>query len=165
MRCSNGGTADSIVGKALEECHRDKSFVWFDEDFEPGKPLGREIRKKVAQCWNPNLNDDDDFFQCPLGELQSRYNWSGRNPILIVSQPVCADAMILRVLGYPPKISHYDHNKREKQIQDLKNHLKSLIGKQDEQAFYMACLSKECLEVKRGEIPELDLLISMIMVP
>ena len=165
MRCSNGGTADSIVGKALEECHRDKSFVWFDEDFEPGKPLGREIRKKVAQCWNPNLNDDDDFFQCPLGKLQSEYNPEKRNPILIVSQPVCADAMILRVLGYTPTISHYDCNIRKKQIKDLKSHLKGLIGKQDKQAFYMARLSKESLEAQRGEILELDLLISTITVP
>lgn len=166
MRCSNGGTADSIVGEALKTCDRNKSFVWLDEDFEPAKSLGEEIRKKIARCWNLNLDDDDDaFLQCPLVKLQSEYNPKKRNPILIVSQPVCAEVMILRVLGYIPTISHYDCNIRKKQITDLKNQLNGLIERQDEQAFYMERLSKEILEAKRKEIPELDLLISMITVP
>ena len=52
-----------------------------------------------------------------------------------------------------------------KQKKELKNSLDGMIGKMDEYEYYKQNLTKELLEVRRTEIKELDLLISMLLLP
>lgn len=166
---SSGGTPDKIVTTAIRECHRDKSFAWFDEDFEPTEsPLSSEVRQHLMKCWN--VKDDAQakgLLTCPIGKLQATYNpANNKKPTLIVSQPVCSESLILRALGQPIPYEAYDPNQRKSQIDGLKNKLNQLMGGQkstaEQTAYYRANLTKEALEERRKSIPELDLLISML---
>jgi hypothetical protein len=159
---ASGGTPDCIVKAAIIECHRDKSFAWFDEDFEPAYPLSKEIKEKLAVCWKVPEEQNIAFAACSLRDVQCLYNSKKRKPILIVSQPVCVEALILRTLGYTLPYDKYDYSCREEQINKLKNTLKGLFKKAPEASYYAKNLSREKLEDVRKIIPELDLLISML---
>lgn len=159
---SRGGKPDSIVKIGLETCDRNKSFVWLDEDFEPTFPLGREIREKLAKKWCLKEEQMDSFFACPMKGLQQKYNPNNRNPILIISQPVCVESFILQVLGHKLPYECYDPQQREKQIKGLKNKFNQLIGKKEEAVFYKEQLPENKLEKMRKTIPELNLLVLMI---
>jgi hypothetical protein len=158
---SRGGGPDIITNKAIIESHRDKSFAWFDEDFEPKHPLEEGMRNKLASCWN--VVADDDFLKCPLKDLQTK-NIRKRKPFIIVSQPVCVEAVILKVLNHPipENCKSYQPTKRTKQIEILKDELKKVIGDKDEIEFYRKNLDKKSLDKKREDVRELDYLISMI---
>lgn len=165
LKHSSGGTPDKIVGTALTNTSWDKSFAWFDEDFEPHQPLGKEIRESLAKCWNI-LNPDESFFQCPLKDIQITYNSDKRKPVLIVSQPICVESLILKTLGRTiPKgcknVSS-DKDERKEQIRQLKDILSGILGTENPIDYYRSNLTKETLEQKRQKIPELNLLISMV---
>lgn len=166
---SSGGTPDKIVTIAIRECHRDKSFAWFDEDFEPTEsPLSKEVRQHLVKCWN--VKDEEHanaLLECPVGKLQATYNsTNNKKPTLIVSQPVCSESLILRALGQVIPYEQYDPNKRKSQIDGLKDRLNQLMGGSkgvpEQTAYYRSQLNKELLEKRRRSIPELDLLISML---
>ena len=156
-----GGAPDKVINIAIRACDRVKSFAWLDEDFEPENPLSREARKRLAKCWNIQPKHLDDFYQCPLRDLQKLHNPTNRNPLLIVSNPVCVESIILQSLGKILPLENYDHTKREAQIKKLKNKLDELIGESSEQDFYLANLSIDLLEERKNLIPELWLLISL----
>lgn len=159
---ASGGTPDANVGLALKNCDRDRSFAWFDEDFEPSYPLGEEIRQDLINNWCINKDEIDSFYSCRLKDLQS-YNRKDKNPYLIISQPVCVESIILKALGHTIPVKEYDATRRKQQIDALKNTLMNLIGKDaDEIQFYRNNLTKEMFEEKRKSIFELNLLISMI---
>ena len=82
---------------------------------------------------------------------------------MIVSQPVCADGLILQVLGEIPTHPIYIHSERDRQIREQKGKLNQLINGQNETEFYKERLSIEILENRKNDIPLLKLLISMII--
>lgn len=107
-----------------------------------------------------------EFLKCLLGDLQSKFNSCMRNPILIVSQPVSSESLILRTLGHKLPYEKYIPEQRKKQIDGLKNKLDQLMNEktsiEQQMAFYRENVAKEALEEKRSTIVELNLLISMI---
>ncbi len=160
---ANGGNPDKIIGDTLKECHRDRVFAWFDEDFEPKNSLSKGARSKIATYWVIDSSDLQAFYNCPMRDLQQIYNAGNtKKPTLIVSQPVCADALILQILGETPAHTTYLPSQRDKQIRELKSQLNQLINGQDEMAFYKAQLTLDSLNEKSEQLPLLKLLISMI---
>ena len=159
---SAGGTPDRIVTSALQKCDRDKSFAWFDEDFEPNYPLSREVRESLAIYWNIPNGQKTEFYKCPLKDLQNRYNKDNRKPVLVVSQPICVESLILQVLGKSLPYPSYKHIERDSQIAGLKNKIKDILAGRDETVFYRENLSREKLEKLKETLPELNLLIQML---
>ncbi len=154
----HGGTPNSLILSALKYIDRDLVFVWLDED----KDLDEETLRAIAKCWNISPQLMDSFLLCALRDLQSTYNIQRRKPVLIVSQPVCVESLILKTLGYAPPCSRYEADKRDEQIKQLKSALGGVFKKNDHREFYRRVLNKQLLEERRKSIPELDLLISMI---
>jgi hypothetical protein len=162
---AQGGRPDKILSNTLKECHRDKSFAWFDEDFEPEYTLSAEIRTRLIEMWKvPNI-EKDAFKNCHLASLHENFNKAHSNPILIVSQPVCVESILLQVLNEPIPYAQYFPDKRKQQIADLKSKLNTKMGSAttvDEQiAFYKRELTRSQIEEKRKVIPLLDMLVSM----
>lgn len=158
---ATGGAPDKFISVAMKACDRDKSFAWLDEDFEPKYPLSRDARECLAKCWNIQLEHLNDFYSCPLRDLQKIHNPKNRKPLLIISNPVCVESIILKSLGEVLPFVNYDHTKRTAQIDGLKNKLNELIGDNLEADFYLSKLSIDLLEQRKILIPELDLLISL----
>lgn len=158
---SLGGAPDKIVATAIRERNRKRSFAWFDEDSEPDYPLSPAQRESLAECWVINREHLTDFMLCPLKDLQGKYNIRNRNPVLIVSQPVCSESLLLKAPGYPLPYEYYDHHRRKQQIDGLKDKLNSITQKQDLE-HYRKHLPKQRLEEKSKTIPELNLLIAML---
>lgn len=158
---ATGGAPDKFVHVALNASDRDKSFAWLDEDFEPKHPLSRDAREFLAKRWNIKPDDLEGFYKCSLRNLQITHNPTNRNPLLIVSHPVCVESIILQALGQDLPFTSYDHNKRDTQIDGLKNKLNVLIGDTDEEEYYKANLSIPLLDQRRKLIPELELLLSL----
>jgi len=152
-----GGNPDTILNKALKKNDRKRSFLWIDED----KDLCPESRKKLLTPWNLSDKNEKEILSVSLCKLQKTLNPENRNPVLIVSQPVCFEGFICRVLGIDCKHKVYDETMRAKQISDLKS--AAMLGKiEDQLEFYVKNLDKAKLEGKRKEIPELDMLISLV---
>jgi len=168
LKNSEGGKPDRIVSFAIKECQRHRSFAWLDEDFEPADPLSNNVRIELAKLWKVELDSENsnNFLSCPLRDLQATYNPNNKKPVVIISQPVCSESLIIQALGetIPDscKIYNPDPIQRDKQIKGLKDKLKKIIGKSDRIDFYRQKLDKPILEERRKLIPELDLLISMI---
>ena len=163
LQDSEGGYPDRIVGFAIRECHRDRSFAWLDEDFEPANTLGRDMRNQLAKCWKIESENLDNFLKCPLRDLQTTYNSENKKPILIISKPVCSESIIIQALGekIPDSCKTYNPATRDTQIKALKHKLDRICNN-DKMDFYRKNLDKDILEEKRKLITELDLLISMI---
>lgn len=166
---SSGGTPDRIITAAIRECHRDKSFAWLDEDFEPDEsPLSQNVRETLAKSWNiKDAKKVEELISCPMAKLQSAFNpTNDRKPTLIISQPICSESVILKTLDQSLPYAIYDPAHRKTQIDGLKNKLNQLMGEAktvaEQTAYYRQHLNKEKLEKRRKTIPELDLLISMI---
>ncbi len=117
----SGGNADGIVGRALKHNDRDKVSAWLDEDFEFKSPLSKEIKNRLAKCWEIPEKDMENFYACKLGNLQSSYNQKRRKPCLIVSQPVCVESLILKILGYSLPFEECNPKDCDKQQTRLKN--------------------------------------------
>ncbi len=158
----SGGTADRIVSLALKNNDRDKVFAWCDEDFEPDYPLSQETKEDLAKWWSILENDMPAFFSNRLKNLQHSFNQKNRKPILIISQPVCVEGFILKILNKNIPYKEYNHLERDKQIKGLKNALENHIKNSGtETELYKQTLTIEFLE-ERKEIPELDLLLSVV---
>lgn len=163
----NGGTPDKLVADAMKECHRDRSFAWFDEDFDPHPSLSKEVRESLADRWNIPQEDRPAFHECAIKNLQPTYNSKNKKkPTLIISEPVCVDGLILQILGVKPPYETYTHHigsvQRDAQINAQKGKLNELVGEQKEVEFYREKLNRGVLEEKRKELPVLNLLISML---
>tara|TARA_R110000868_G_scaffold153722_3_gene379390 strand:+ start:252 stop:878 length:627 start_codon:yes stop_codon:yes gene_type:complete len=157
----HGGTPDRLLDDAFKRLHHgyDRIFVWLDEDIDISGPS----RNRLFSEWRVPEEHQEAFMDCPLGQLQSTYNnTSMRKPVLVASNPVCVESLILRALGKTPCHSSLDLAKVAQQRQDLKNSLDGVFGRADELEYYDAHLDKTKLEAARKEIPELDLLISLI---
>ena len=157
-----GGNPNAIIKKAILQLNQgyDKLFAWIDEDLN----LDSQTRSKLAKCWDPK-SENADIFTCPLKQFQKKFNSKELNPVLVVSHPICADSLILQILG-KENLPHkkYNHDTREDQIRDTKNALKEVFRGIDSLEYYRKNLTKKLLEVRRKQIPELDLLIRMISV-
>ena len=117
----------------------------------------------MAKCWEIGDANLQDFYDCPMKDLQHHYNAvNAKKPTLIVSHPVCADALILQILGETPVHTAYAPNQRDKQIRQLKSQLNQLISGRDEVEFYKERQTQEILNERSEQIPLLKLLISMI---
>jgi hypothetical protein len=86
--------------------------------------------------------------------------------VIVISQPVCSESVIIRVLGHeiPDSCKTYDPNptQRDKQIKGLKDKLGNIAGKNNKINYYRGKLDKPIIENRRKLIPELNFLISMI---
>ena len=155
----HGGNPNFLILEAIKRVFNyDRVFVWFDED----KEISDETRSYLMKHWKIDDADSKNFMQCSLGELQNRFNQENRKPILIVSQPVSVESLIVMTLGKRVKHEKYDSLRREEQLASLKNTLKEIFGRQDEFEYYQQHLSREILEERRKKIPELNILISML---
>ncbi|MFM7458262.1 MAG: hypothetical protein ACKO3R_06350 [bacterium] len=142
-----GGDADTLINEAIHNNDRDRCFVWLDEDKEI------KNKKSLAQVWNISEEDRESFNNTPLAKLQNNFNANNKKrPTLIVSKPRSVESFILKVLG----------KELPKNLNTLKNALDGIIKGVDESGFYKDHLTLKILEEKRKEIPELDLLISML---
>ncbi len=157
----SGGNADGIVGRALKHNDRDKVSAWLDEDFEFKSPLSREVRNQLAKCWRVPEEDMEEFHLCKLGNLQSMHNLGRRKPYLIVSQPVCVESLILKILGHILPFDECSPKNCDKQQTQLKNTLDGIRQGENELSFYQRRLTRQLLEEKKEGIPELNLLINM----
>lgn len=154
-----GGNPDIIISFALKACHYDRCFAWIDEDVD----ISEDTRKNLAKAWCVEF--DQDFLSCPLKDLQSTYNSAkNRKPVLIVSQPVCVESMVIILLGHELPIEEYDQKERRKQITTMKNSVKGILQGKSFSDHCEQCLTKELIEERRKLCPELDLLIKMITV-
>ncbi len=153
-----GGNPDHIIGFAFKECSRTNSFAWIDEDTD----IKKDTRERLFKEWRVDDEKKEDLLNCPLKDLQRRFNPDIRNPILIVSQPVCVESLILRTLGRKPTHSTFDEKTRKKQVDDLKSSLAGLTERMPLYDYLKEHLTKDILDQKRIEIPELDLLIKMV---
>lgn len=160
-----GGNPNWLLDKAIKKlyCGYDRIFLWIDEDVD----IEEEGRRKLFKEWRILQNDWQDFYEHPLADLQEKYNSNNHNPILIVSQPVSVEALILNILGkhMPQSCLNFCIENREQQLKDLKNCVKTAFNVIGEPEYYRQNLSKDILEIRRKEIKELDLLISMLLKP
>lgn len=154
----NGGNPNALLDSALRYISfgYDKMYIWIDEDID----LNQDSREKLYRHWR--VEDKDRFYACPLGELQSRYNSTLRNPVLIVSQPISVESLIIRSLGTNLPHQQLNLDILADQKRDLKSSLEGIIGLEDEYECLSAKLTKDLLEEKRISVPELELLISML---
>lgn len=156
----HGGNPDALLESIMRRLHNgyDRMFLWIDED----KNLSQESRESLFKPWRITEDCSDDFYSCPLGKLQQHHNTANRHPVLIVSQPICVESLILRALGKIPCHQQLDVTIVKKQNRELKNSLDGVFGKKDEYEYLRQHLTLENLEKVRKSIPELNLLISML---
>jgi len=154
----HGGNPNFLLNSATRyiSFNYNRMFVWIDEDID----LNRDSRETLCKYWC--VTDKNTFYSCPLGQLQNRYNQALHNPVLIVSQPICVESLILSLLGKRLPHQHLNSEILKKQKRELKNSLSGVIGSVNEYEYLAAKLTKEVLEEKRLLIPELELLLSMI---
>lgn len=153
-----GGSPDKLIERAIDNKCRSRSFAWIDED----RPISSDTRARLAEAWMVQKEDLAAFNVCDLKDLQGRYNLTHRNPVLIVSTPVCADGLIIRLLGLRPLHQIFDPTNRDAQIKDLKNSLKGIHGKQPLGEYLKTKLTTADIEVKMVDISEIGLLVKMI---
>jgi hypothetical protein len=155
---SYGGKPESLINQAISHADRDRCFVWLDEDQE------FTDRDSLYKAWNISEGSRGEFMKEPLGLLQEKFNPDNkRKPSLIVSKPISVEAFILKVLGreIPLDCQILKPPERERQVRKLKNTLDGILENKDELRYYQDQLPKSVLEIRRKNISELDLLISM----
>ena len=155
---SYGGKPESLINQAIRHADRDRCFVWLDEDQE------FTDRDSLYKAWNISEVSRDKFMKEPLGLLQEKFNFDNKKkPSLIVSKPISVEAFILKVLGreIPLDCQILKPAERERQVRKLKNTLDGILENKDELRYYQDQLPKSVLEIRRKNISELDLLISM----
>ncbi|GEM_PF-2191215 len=159
----HGGSPDRLLNDAFGRLYfgYNRMFVWIDEDID----ISQQTKKRLFQEWRIEKEHESAFLKCPLADLQKKYNnITMKNPILIVSNPVCVESLILRTLGMTPRHTTMNLAEIPKQRKDLKSALEGIFRGEDECEYYNQNLLKPNLENKRKNIQELDLLISMITV-
>jgi len=153
---THGGTPSSLVDIAINNLNYgyDKVFVWIDED----KGLKERALNKLAKCWK--VNDASLLHKFLLKDLQKTFNHEKKNPILVVSQPICVESIYLTILGKNNNIQ-YQQTKRASQIKTLKDQLSMITGK-DVKKFVEENIKREMIEIAREKVPELDLIIKIL---
>jgi len=148
-----GGSSDTILLQSIKmKNNYDISIAWFDEDDK----LSEEIRENLEQAWGCKLDETVKDI-----DLQETCNTDNRNPILIASNPVAFDGMLIKILG--KKLPDLNCGLKEQKTR-VKSAISGIIGKGrfDEEAemkYYQKYLTKEILEQKAKEIYELELLL------
>lgn len=156
---TKGGNPDKIVNDVICNVNKyDRAFAWFDEDKDFSN---NETINKLAKCWNLGEEYIKKMRSESLNSLQKKFNPKDKRPILIISQPVCFEGFILRVLGKRLPHQQFNSNDREKQVADFKNSMPSCL-RDNPFEYYKQNLIKDALEEKRNNIYELDLLIKMV---
>lgn len=159
-----GGNPNAIIKKAITQLNQgyDRIFVWIDED----KDVDSETRQELGRRWKRDNIKNNNIIECSLKQLQEKFNDKELNPVLVVSHPICVDALILLILGKETSLHHkeYSPSIRTEQIQDTKNALMSVFGQMDPLEYYKQNLTKKLLQERRKQIPQLDLLIRIISV-
>jgi hypothetical protein len=160
----SGGSADKIIMSAIRYQDRDRAFAWLDEDFEINNPPSQDCKNKLAELWQVDSNLRVDFLNSKFKNLQKNYNLKNRKPILIVSQPISVESMVLAIANEKKEFETLANTKDEVKIQlkNLKSKLSQLLNGDKIEVFFKNRITKELLESKRSEIYELDLLIKQI---
>ena len=160
-----GGTADSIISKALLHQYFDKLFVLLDEDFESKGAdfrISDETLKKLEKEWKI---ENGVLSTIRYRDFESQ-NIHKRNPIIIFSNPQAIEGVLLQVLGYPKE------SLESKTTKELKGMLQDQLAKlTDKNPCYtgkealLVLLSQSAplklLTEKRKTIPELDVILSI----
>ncbi len=162
---NTGGTPDRVINDALKNLHYNKTYAWFDEDTQVGNSDNFNVYEGLRKAWNINQEIDKKI---PSKDLMNIYNPTKRNPILIVSNPLSIEGVLIRL--FDKKLPTFKepllHNKN---IEDNKNKIKSAVcgifgckyDENIEMAYYRENLSKEILEEKAKVVEELGLLLSI----
>jgi len=158
---SSGGNPDRVVGFALKECHRNLSVAWFDEDFDPANSLSQELRDRLMKAWLVPHDARSDFLALPMVQLNEKYNKKHRNPILIVSSPVCVESMILSIMGENCPIETYDPDDRDRQINILKDRVRIAFNGVEECEYYRDHFTVDHLEQLAETNSALKVLLSL----
>ena len=153
-----GGTPNSLISMACKKCYSDRSFVWIDEDMD----ISEETRRLLAKSWGVKNQEIEGLVACPLRDIQQTFNKARKNPILIVSTPICADAFITKICGKSLKYDVFDPDMRDKQVSDSKNKWKGMLSGTSVSDYLTKVVDKQLLEKRRHEITELDSLIKII---
>lgn len=160
-----GGSPASILNKALLNLHYNKVYAWFDEDTTLEDSENYKIFDKLQSNWNLNSIINKNTLS---KDLQETYNTNNRNPILIVSNPLSVEGILIRLLDKNiPSFQQPYLNKSciEANKKNIKSAVNGFIGasssKEKELAYYRINLSKKILEEKSNDIFELKLLLSI----
>lgn len=162
--CGRGGTANSQVSNVLKVLHFDRIYLIIDEDFQTKGPIEDSVLRKLEEEWKLDKG--------VLNGVRYRdflnYN-KGRRPVIIFSNPSSIEGIILQILGKPKE------SLEGKSTDDLKSQLSSYISQYFKESnltpphsneeklkdFFVAKISKELLEEKRGGIKELNCILSI----
>lgn len=153
-----GGTPNSLISMACKKCYSDRSFVWIDEDVD----ISEETRRLLAKSWGVKNQEIEKLVARPLRDIQQTFNKARKNPILVVSTPICADAFITKICGKSLKYEVFDPNIRDTQILHSKNKWKGMRGGTSVLDYLKTMIDRPLLEARRKEIPELDSLLKII---
>lgn len=164
LASDRGGTADSIISKALTYQYFDKLFVLLDEDFET---------KASPYCISDEtLNNLERQWKIEEGSLSKvkyrdflKQNIYKRNPIIIFSNPQSIEGILLQILGYSKDNLEGKTTKDLKGMlqNELKNFTDNIPCATGTEALFKLLIQEAPLEVlqsKRQTIPELDTLLS-----
>jgi len=113
----NGGNANSIVINGIKHSARDISvYVLFDEDFElkPDYKISDETLEGLAKAWKLG---NDNLIGCPYKDLQAKNSYM-KSPMLIVSNPLSLEGILLRLLDCPQGSLEGKTTKQLKQMID-----------------------------------------------
>jgi len=149
-----GGNSNAILDRALKNNFYPKVYAWFDED----DSLDKEHKEILERLWDVKFpNDILDR------ELQS-YNKKMRNPIVLVSNPLSVEGILIRLFNHNiPKL--IDPITSEKDFEKNKNRMKSSVkgfmGNLSDMEYYKKNLTVEQIITKTQEIEELKLLLKI----
>lgn len=149
-----GGCSDAILDRALRSCFYDRVYVWFDEDSK----LSKDRINALKKCWNIKIPE-----RCNDRDLQA-LNHKMRNPILIVSNPISIEGIIIKLFDKnipnfaEPLLStnNLEYNKRI-----IKNSVEGIMQNCCDIEYYRNNLSKNQILEKASEIKELEILLSI----
>jgi len=159
---NRGGSSDVILLDAIKKKNNcEEVYAWFDEDVV----ITNDTKRILAEHWNVPVEQIEDFLTTEDRELQKKYNSDKKQkPILIVSNPISLEGLLIRILG--KKSLDLDNITLKEKKGRLKSAFSGIIdcrGQDSEKELkcYRKNLNKKTLEEKRLEIYELDLILSI----
>lgn len=149
----SGGSADSILLKTLKVLDRGNYlFVILDEDFKRKAPISEGTLRSLERAWClPPMR----LKEVPYRELNS-CNYKNRKPVVIFSNPSSIEGIFLQILGVPKD------ELEGKETSRLKDQLNGFCKSGFNESFLEMKFTKILIEKSRKNIPELDLLISLL---
>ena len=147
-----GGNSNVILDRALKSFYT-KVYALFDEDGE----LDEEHRHILEERWCTNFPS-----KLPDRELQS-YNTNMRNPIVIISNPLSIEGLLIRLFDYniPSLIEVNSKENFEENKKRMKSSVKGFMGTNSDIDYYRLHLTKEKVLKKAKDIEELRLLLTI----